>query len=93
MKIIFFITRIKTIIIFPMSPARAFRVFFNRLGLAWWVRVETKDPSVTYWFGPFLSKRTVHGRLPLFLDDLIEEGSQDIDHRLIRTRKVEPLTT
>ncbi len=76
-----------------MSPARAFRVFFNSLGLAWWVRVETKEPSVIYWFGPFLTKRTLYVRLPLFLDDLTEEGSKYIDHRLIRTRKVEPLTT
>ena len=75
-----------------MSPVRAFRSICNGLGLAWWARVETKGPGGTYWFGPFLTKRSLYGSLPIFIEDLSLEGSQAINHSLIRTRKAEPLT-
>ncbi len=64
----------------------------NKLGLAWWAKVETQAPNVTYWFGPFLTKKSLKGNLEIFLSDLTEEGSQDISHSLIRCKKSEPLT-
>ena len=76
-----------------MSPVRAFRSIGNSLGLAWWARVETREPGVTYWFGPFLRKKSLSCRLPVFIEDLTLEGSQAIDHSFIRTRKAEPLTS
>ena len=64
----------------------------NKLGLAWWAKVETTNPSTTYWYGPFLTKRSLNENLENFLSDLEEEGSKDIKHKIIRCNKEEPLT-
>ena len=68
------------------------RNFGNKLGLAWWAKVETGSPIATYWYGPFLTKRNLIGGLDIFLNDLSEEGSKDIRHTIIRCKKEEPLT-
>ena len=68
------------------------RTFGNKLGLAWWAKGETQSPQVTYWFGPFLTKKSLEGNLQLFLVDLNDEGSKNISHRLMRCKKNEPLT-
>tara|TARA_Y100001978_G_scaffold177311_1_gene170727 strand:+ start:13907 stop:14131 length:225 start_codon:yes stop_codon:yes gene_type:complete len=68
------------------------RNFGNKLGLAWWAKVETQSPQVTYWFGPFLTKRNLNENLKSFLNDLTEEGSTNISHSLLRCKKNEPLT-
>ena len=76
-----------------MSPIRAIRTLGNSFGLAWWAKIETKSPEVTYWFGPFLTRRHLKGNLPRFVDDLTDEGAQSISHSFIRCRKSEPLTS
>ena len=64
----------------------------NKLGLAWWAKVETGNPSVIYWYGPFLTKRSLNENLENFLSDLSDEGSTDIKHNIVRCNKEEPLT-
>ena len=76
-----------------MSPIRAIRSLGNSFGLAWWAKVETREPNVTYWFGPFLTRRSLKRKLSVFKNDLSEEGPQSVDHVLIRCKKAEPLTT
>tara|TARA_Y100001968_G_C18690428_1_gene406682 strand:- start:43 stop:273 length:231 start_codon:yes stop_codon:yes gene_type:complete len=76
-----------------MGPIRALRSLGNSFGLAWWARIETKKPNVTYWFGPFLTRRSLKGCLKEFVEDLSEESPQSITHSLIRCRKGEPLTS
>ena len=68
------------------------RNFGNKLGLAWWAKVETVTPTATYWYGPFLTKRSLNKNLKNFLNDLSDEGSIDIQHSIIRCKKEEPLT-
>ena len=68
------------------------RNFGNKLGLAWWAKVESGTPSVTYWYGPFLSKRNLNESLGNFLNDLSVEGATDIKYNLVRCKKEEPLT-
>ena len=68
------------------------RNFGNKLGLAWWAKVETGNPSGIYWYGPFLTKRSLNENLEKFLSDLSEEGSTDIKHHIVRCNKEEPLT-
>ena len=68
------------------------RNFGNKLGLAWWAKVDTGTPSATYWYGPFLTKRSLIENLENFLNDLSEEGSTDIKHTIVRCNKEEPLT-
>ena len=64
----------------------------NKLGLAWWAKVETGNPSGIYWYGPFLTKRSLNENLEKFLSDLSDEGSTDIEHHIVRCNKEEPLT-
>ena len=45
------------------------RSFGNKLGFAWWAKVETSGPNVTYWFGPFLTRRSLKFNLSSFLED------------------------
>ena len=75
-----------------MRPQKLIRNFGNKLGLAWWAKVDTGTPSVTYWYGPFLTKRSLNENLKEFLTDLAEEGSVDIKHNIVRCNKEEPLT-
>ncbi|MEC8441986.1 MAG: DUF1816 domain-containing protein [Cyanobacteriota bacterium] len=76
-----------------MSPLiRPLRSLANGFGLAWWARVETTGPDVTYWFGPFLSRSGLESQLPTFLEDISSEQPQSMRHTLLRTRRGEPLT-
>ncbi len=75
-----------------MGPIRAIRSLGNSFGLAWWAKIETGNPNVTYWFGPFLTKRSLKVKVSSFLDDLSSEGIESVDHSFIRCRKIEPLT-
>jgi hypothetical protein len=64
----------------------------NALGLAWWARVRTRDPDVTYWFGPYVRRASLERELVAFLDDLRSEEPAALEHTLLRTRRGEPLT-
>ena len=75
-----------------MGPIKLIRKLGNKLGLAWWAKVETEVPAVTYWFGPFITKKSLKGNLELFISDLNNEGSKNISHSLLRCKKTEPLT-
>ena len=76
-----------------MGPIRTLRTLGNSFGLAWWAKVETNQPEVTYWFGPFLTRRSLKVNLTGFVDDLSAESPQGINHSLIRCRRNEPLTS
>ena len=68
------------------------RNLINLLGLAWWARVQTCEPSATYWFGPFLTKRSLKNNLSGFVEELSVEGTGDVSYSSMRCRKAEPLT-
>ena len=68
------------------------RTFGNNLGLAWWAKVETDQPCITYWYGPFLTKRSLKDNISFFIKDLSDEGSTNIQYSLVRCKKEEPLT-
>ena len=78
--------------VFKRGPKKLIRNLGNKLGLAWWAKVETRTPSATYWYGPFLTKRSLKENLENFLSDLTEEGSTDVKHNIVRCNKEEPLT-
>ena len=75
-----------------LRPIKLIRNFGNKLGLAWWAKIETVNPNATYWYGPFLRKSNLKENLSSFIKDLSEEGSTDIRHTLVRCKKEEPLT-
>ena len=64
----------------------------NKLGLAWWAKIETEKPIATYWYGPFLTKRSLKANLLSFIQDLSDEGSNNIKQTIVRCKKEEPLT-
>ena len=64
----------------------------NKLGLAWWAKIETENPRSTYWYGPFLTKRSLKANVVSFIDDLSDEGSINIKQTIVRCKKDEPLT-
>ena len=68
------------------------RNFGNKLGLAWWAKIESESPSVTYWYGPFLTRHSLNKNLKIFVNDLSEEGAIEISHTIVRCKKEEPLT-
>ena len=68
------------------------RNFGNKLGLAWWAKIGTDEPSGTYWVGPFITKRSLKENLSSLIKDLSDEGSKKIKHSLVRCKKEEPLT-
>ncbi len=76
-----------------MGPLRALRSLGNTLGMAWWAKVETNNPGVTYWFGPFLTRRSLKFSLVTFIDDLSGESPDNISHTIVRTKRKEPLTS
>ena len=78
--------------VFKRGPKKLIRNLGNKLGLAWWAKVDTASPAGTYWYGPFLTKRSLSENLENFLADLSEEGSIDIKHNIVRCNKEEPLT-
>jgi hypothetical protein len=69
-----------------------FRATANAMGLAWWARVDTRQPDVTYWFGPFVRRQTLEADLPGFLADLRSEAPGVLEHELLRTGRSEPFT-
>ena len=73
-------------------PKKLIRNFGNKLGLAWWAKIETVEPIATYWFGPFITKRSLRQNMPSFIKDLSDEGSKNIKYSLVRCKKEEPLT-
>ena len=75
-----------------MRPNELIRNFGNKLGLAWWAKVETSSPNAVYWYGPFLTKNSLKQNLDPFIKELTNEGSNNIKHEFIRCRKSEPLT-
>lgn len=64
----------------------------NAVGLAWWARVETRNPDAVYWFGPFVRRQTLEAALEPFLEDLRTEAPASMEHRLLRTSRDEPFT-
>ncbi|GCE65285.1 hypothetical protein OMCYN_01222 [cyanobiont of Ornithocercus magnificus] len=74
------------------SLKRPLRAVANILGLAWWAHVQTYGPNVTYWFGPFVTRRSLQSELSSFLKDLSSESPDNIRHSLIRCRRGEPFT-
>ena len=75
-----------------LRPKKLIRNFGNRLGIAWWAKIETHQPKITYWYGPFITKRSLKENMPSFIKDLSDEGSTNIIHSLVRCKKEEPLT-
>ncbi|MGB3787261.1 MAG: DUF1816 domain-containing protein [Phormidesmis sp.] len=54
----------------------------------WWVKIQTQAPECTYYFGPFDSKKEAESLQPGYVNDLVQEGAQDLKLVLEKTRPV-----
>ncbi|MEB3213295.1 MAG: DUF1816 domain-containing protein [Leptolyngbyaceae bacterium] len=52
----------------------------------WWVKIDTKVPTCTYYFGPFESRREARQMQSGYVDDLIQENASGITLELQKTR-------
>jgi hypothetical protein len=50
----------------------------NQLGLAWWVEITTENPKCLYYFGPFGSSASANAHQSGYIQDLEQEGAQNI---------------
>ncbi len=57
---------------------RLFEIFLPEVDLSWWLKVKTQSPDCVYYFGPFDSKEEAVLSQAGYLDDLIQEGAQNI---------------
>lgn len=57
----------------------------------WWVIIKTQAPACLYHFGPFDSVEEAEASQLGYLEDLIQEGAQDI-HLTVATAVPEKLT-
>ena len=71
---------------------RPLRSVANGLGLAWWARGQTQGPDVTYWFGPFVTRKSLEKHLPAFVADVSSESPAHISQSYVRCRRGEPFT-
>ena len=75
-----------------VAVSSPFRATANLLGLAWWARIDTRNPDVTYWFGPFVRRGSLERELEAFMADLRAEQPAVVEHQILRTRRGEPFT-
>ncbi|TAF54312.1 MAG: DUF1816 domain-containing protein [Oscillatoriales cyanobacterium] len=62
------------------------------LGRAWWVKVSTKTPACVYYFGPFGSEAEATTAQTGYVEDLKQEGAQDIAVTILRCKQPDNLT-
>jgi Domain of unknown function (DUF1816) len=59
----------------------------DSLGLAWWVEVTTDSPRCVYYFGPFSNSKTARESQSGYVEDLEQEGAQNI---VINVKRCKP---
>jgi Domain of unknown function (DUF1816) len=63
-----------------------FTSLLDSLGLAWWVEITTDSPRCVYYFGPFLSSKIAKESRSGYVEDLEQEGAQDIAVKVKRCK-------
>jgi hypothetical protein len=58
----------------------------SSLGLAWWVEITTDSPRCVYYFGPFPSAQTAQAHQNGYIEDLEQEGAQNITVQVKRCK-------
>lgn len=59
----------------------------DSLGFAWWVEITTDNPRCVYYFGPFLSAKDAKAHQGGYVEDLDQEGAQNI---LVNVKRYKP---
>ena len=62
------------------------------VGLAYWLEIKTEKPNCIYYFGPFNSREEAISAQGGYLEDLANEGAENIQVTLSRRSTPEELT-
>ncbi|OKH17081.1 DUF1816 domain-containing protein [[Limnothrix rosea] IAM M-220] len=62
------------------------------VGLAYWLEITTEQPECTYYFGPFASREEAVSAQSGYLEDLANEGAENIRVNLKRCSTPKELT-
>ena len=65
---------------------------FETFGFAYWLEITTEQPECTYYFGPYFNRKEAELAEPGFIEDLTNEGAQNIQVRFKRCRTPAELT-
>ena len=60
--------------------------FVEFIGLSFWIEITTDKPTCTYYFGPFLTKKEAQATQSGYIEDLKNEGAQDINANIKRCK-------
>jgi hypothetical protein len=61
-------------------------------GKAWWVEIKTNQPACTYYFGPFSNETEALAMKGGYIEDLEQEGAQNIRSTVQRCQHPDQLT-
>ncbi|MBE9108948.1 DUF1816 domain-containing protein [Nodosilinea sp. LEGE 07298] len=59
---------------------------------AWWVEIKTSQPACTYYFGPFDTESEAYAAKGGYIEDLEQEGAQNIQTVVQLCSRPEQLT-
>lgn len=61
-----------------------------RLGIGdWWIEIVTSEPNCVYYFGPFSNLEEASSICPDYIQDLINEGAQNVSTTIKRCHPTE----
>ena len=83
---------IDTIILLALLGFEFYLSLVNYFGFAWWGVIETREPNITYWYGPFLTKKALQVNLPEFMSDIRSENPSFISHKFLQCAATDELT-
>lgn len=58
----------------------------------WWVKIQTTNPQCIYYFGPFINATDAYLHQAGYIKDLLAEGAEITDIRLLQQYQPEKLT-
>jgi len=69
-----------------------FSSLFNFFSTPWWVKITTAEPNCIYYFGPFNDESEAEQAKFGYIEDLQNEGAQQIKTTLQQSAEPEELT-
>jgi hypothetical protein len=69
-----------------------FSSLFGFFSASWWIKITTAEPNCIYYFGPFDTEAEANSAKPGYIEDLQQEGAQQIETSLQQSAEPEELT-
>lgn len=69
-----------------------FTSLFGLFSNPWWVKITTSEPNCVYYFGPFDNEEEATQAKPGYIEDLQQEGAQQIQFVIKQMAEPKELT-